>query len=61
MYHYQYSVLIREKQKEVEKISNEAWKYADFKQESLLKKAFRKFSVKKMGEQQNSVFISECC
>lgn len=38
MIHYIYESILREKQQEVEKIANDAWKYVDFKKETFFKK-----------------------
>ena len=58
MYHYNYEVLISNKQKEVEKVSNEAWKYADFKRDSLFTRILKKFASKKSTN--TSIVTCEC-
>jgi hypothetical protein len=64
MYHYNYGLLVKEKQQEIEKISQEKWKYKDLKQESLLKKIVKKLSLFKISKQQskqnNCACICEC-
>jgi hypothetical protein len=65
MYHYDFEVLVREKQKEIEKISNEAWKFANVNKESFLQKRVRKFTYTKnakteLSNQNNCVCYCEC-
>jgi hypothetical protein len=64
MYHYNYGVLIKEKMQEVEKISQETWKYNDFKQKSLFKKIVKKLSfmnsLKQESKQNKCACICEC-
>lgn len=61
MYHFE--VLVREKQKEIEKISNEAWKFANFNKESFLQKIVRKLSFTKKTKTElinQNLCICEC-
>jgi hypothetical protein len=57
MYHYNYEVLISDRQKQVEKVSNEAWKYKDLKRDSLFTRILNKFASKKST---NNCVTCEC-
>lgn len=62
MIHYIYESILREKQQEVEKIANDAWKYVDFKKETFFQKMVNNFRLKldsKKLRRQNSC-ISQC-
>lgn len=60
MYHYNYEVLVSEKQKELEKASFEAWKFADFKPESLFQKIVKRFTFIKSSKVENKQSNCEC-
>ncbi|OLS36211.1 hypothetical protein [Bacillus sp. MRMR6] len=63
MYHYNYAGLVNEKQKKIEKKSDEAWKFSEIKPDSLLKKikklTFSKYT-KKIAQQNNCDCIRGC-
>lgn len=60
MYHYNYEVLVSEKQKELEKVSFEAWKFEDFKSESLLQKLVKNFTFTKSYKAETKQSKCEC-
>ncbi|MBN8203182.1 hypothetical protein [Bacillus sp. NTK034] len=64
MDYYNYELIIKTKQQEIERMSNEAWKFANSNGESFFRKLGTKFSsVKEVSEQskQNQcVCICEC-
>ncbi|MDQ1147017.1 hypothetical protein QE429_003844 [Bacillus sp. SORGH_AS 510] len=53
MYHYNYGVLVKEKQIEIEKKSIDTWKSVGLKKESLFQKLARKFFTNKQKNEVN--------
>ncbi|WP_223593953.1 hypothetical protein [Neobacillus bataviensis] len=60
MYNFNISDLVNEKIKEIEKQSNEAWKFADFKHESFVKRITNHLPFFKHSKQNNCVCACEC-
>ncbi|MDR6124495.1 hypothetical protein QFZ87_004092 [Bacillus sp. SLBN-46] len=60
MYHYNYGVLVNEKQIEIEKKSMEAWKFVGIKHESFFQKIARKLFTKKNKIEQTSANYCVC-
>ncbi|MCM3708799.1 hypothetical protein [Cytobacillus firmus] len=64
MDYYNYELIIKTKQQEIERMSNEAWKFANSNEESIFIKLVTKFSsVKEASEpskQNQCVCICEC-
>lgn len=61
MYHYNYGVLVKEKQIELEKTSLEAWKFVGIKQESIFQKIASKIFTKNNKTEQTTKNYSVCC
>jgi hypothetical protein len=63
MYHYNYGVLVKAKQIEMEKKSMDAWKLVDLKHESFFQKISRKLFTKNRKIEQtyaNNCVCIEC-
>ncbi|EWG08478.1 hypothetical protein [Cytobacillus firmus] len=64
MDYYNYELIIKAHQQEIERMSNEAWKFAKISEDSFFRKLVRKFSsVKETAEpskQNQCVCICEC-
>lgn len=64
MDYYNYELIIKTKQQEIERMSNEAWKYAITSEESFFRKLVTKFSSVKRtavpSKQNQCVCICEC-
>ncbi|PWW17082.1 hypothetical protein DFO73_13212 [Cytobacillus oceanisediminis] len=64
MDYYNYELILKTKQQEIERMSNEAWKFATLREESFFSKLIRKFSsVKKTAEpskQNQCICICDC-
>jgi hypothetical protein len=58
MYHYNYGILVKEKQIETEKKSIDTWKFVGLKKESFFQKIAKKFFTNK---QKNEVNQSNYC
>ncbi|UQD50977.1 hypothetical protein C0971_02155 [Bacillus methanolicus] len=57
MYEYEYLILMNEKQKEIERIASQAWKYESFSQfqrPSIFQKIFQR-------KKQNTLLSNTCC
>jgi hypothetical protein len=55
MYHYNFATLVNEKQKEIERKSNEAWRFAGFEKNSFFSRITRKMYSKKSNQKTNEV------
>lgn len=64
MDYYNYELIIKTKQQEIERMSNEAWKFANSNEESLFRKLVTKISsvkeASKPSKQNQCVCLCEC-
>lgn len=60
MYHYNYETLVNERQKELNKISKEAWKFTAADNDSWIRKIFKKFRAVQHQKQRKQAILCEC-
>ncbi|GLB59622.1 hypothetical protein [Cytobacillus sp. NCCP-133] len=61
MDYYNYKLIIKMKQQEIERLSKDAWRYSHVRQESLLSRLVKKFTAKKKAHNQKQrVCLCKC-